>query len=141
MGTVEGVTDAGGEQAPEGVPRVALMRSRFAALWWLRSYLKPWSRQVAVMFVAALVGVAASTLVPLVIEAIVDGPIKRGERSQLLPLFLAVLGLGIAEAGLIAYRRWLQSIAVLSVECPRLSRISTSGAKITRFSTALVWAK
>jgi len=92
------------------------MRSRFAALWWLRSYLKPWSRQVAVMFVAALVGVAASTLVPLVIEAIVDGPIKRGERSQLLPLFLAVLGLGIAEAGLIAYRRWLQSIAVLSVE-------------------------
>lgn len=98
------------------MPRVALMRSRFAALWWLRSYLKPWSRQVAVMFVAALVGVAASTLVPLVIEAIVDGPIKRGERSQLLPLFLAVLGLGIAEAGLIAYRRWLQSIAVLSVE-------------------------
>jgi len=92
------------------------MRSRFAALWWLRSYLKPWSRQVGTMFVAALVGVAASTLVPLVIEAIVDGPIKRGERSQLFPLFLAVLGLGIAEAGLIGYRRWLQSIAVLSVE-------------------------
>jgi ATP-binding cassette subfamily B protein len=92
------------------------MRSRFAALWWLRSYAKPWSRQITIMFVAALIGVGASTLVPLVIEAIVDGPIKRGNRDQLFPLFLAVLGLGIAEAGLIFYRRYIQSVAVLSIE-------------------------
>ena len=68
------------------------------------------------MFIAAMIGVAASTLVPLVIEEIVNGPIKNGERGELVPLFLAVLGLGIAEAGLIAYRRYIQSIAVLTIE-------------------------
>jgi ATP-binding cassette subfamily B protein len=68
------------------------------------------------MFVAAMLGVAASTVVPLVIEAIVNGPIKRGDSGQLIPMFLAVLGLGAAEAGLIGLRRWLQSIAVLTAE-------------------------
>jgi ATP-binding cassette subfamily B protein len=118
LGTVEGVTDTGGEETQEesAQPRVALIRSRFAALWWLRSYAKPWSRQIWIMFVAALIGVAASTLVPLVIEAIVDGPIKRGDRAQLVPLFLAVLGLGVAEAALIGYRRYIQSVAVLTIE-------------------------
>ena len=124
LGTVEGVTGTGGEQAQKGSitdvetpePSGATTRSRFAALWWLRSYARPWSRQIATMFVAAMIGVAASTVVPLVIEAIVNGPIKRGDRGQLLPLVLAVLGLGITEAGLIAYRRWIQSIAVLMIE-------------------------
>lgn len=92
------------------------MRSRFAALWWLRSYARPWSRQITEMFLAALLGVAASTLVPLVIEAIVDGAIKQGNRGELVPLFILVLALGIGEAGLIAFRRYIQSIAVLSME-------------------------
>jgi ATP-binding cassette, subfamily B, bacterial len=118
LGKFEGVTEIGGEQAPgeTAQPRVALMRSRFAALWWLRSYARPWRREIILMFIAAMIGVAASTLVPLVIEEIVNGPIKSGERGELVPLFLAVLGLGIAEAGLIAYRRFIQSIAVLTIE-------------------------
>jgi ATP-binding cassette subfamily B protein len=118
LGTVEVVTVVGGEQPadPDHPPGPEGFRERVAALWWLRSYAKPWSRQITLMFLAALIGVAASTLVPLVIEAIVDGPIKRGDRAQLVPMFLAVLGLGIAEAVLIAYRRYIQSIAVLSIE-------------------------
>jgi ATP-binding cassette subfamily B protein len=68
------------------------------------------------MFAAAILGVAASTMVPLVIEAIVNGPIKRGSRHELVPMFLAVLGLGIGEATLIAFRRYIQSIAVLTIE-------------------------
>jgi ATP-binding cassette subfamily B protein len=113
------VTDQGGGADipdPDHPPDPKGFRARLAALWWLRPYAAPWSRQITAMFLAALVGVAASTFVPLVIEAIVDGPIKRGERSQLIPLFLVVLGLGIAEAGLIAIRRYIQSIAVLSIE-------------------------
>jgi ATP-binding cassette subfamily B protein len=82
----------------------------------MRSYLRPWRRQVAISFVAVLLGVAASTCVPLVIEAIVDGPIKRGESGKLTPLFLVVLALGIAEAALIAVRRRLLWAAVLTVE-------------------------
>jgi len=118
VGTVEVVAVVGGEQIPDpdNPPVGEGFRARLSALWWLRSYARPWKRQVIIMFVAALIGVAASTFVPLVIEAIVDGPIKRGDRAQLTPLFVLVLGLGIAEAALIGYRRWIQSIAVLSIE-------------------------
>jgi ATP-binding cassette, subfamily B, bacterial len=119
LSTVDGVSDlASGVTVadPDHPPEAQGLRARLSALWWLRSYAIPWRRQVVVMFVAALLGVAASTLVPLVIEAIVDGPIKRGDRGQLFPMFLLVLGLGIAEASLIGLRRWIQSIAVLEIE-------------------------
>jgi ATP-binding cassette subfamily B protein len=102
---------AGSSETPAG-----RSRSRYAALWWLRRYAGPWRTQVVVMFLAAMLGVAASTVVPLVIEAIVDGPIKRGNRGELLPMFLIVLALGVAEAALIGVRRWIQSVAVLSIE-------------------------
>ncbi|MBV9872038.1 MAG: ABC transporter ATP-binding protein [Frankiaceae bacterium] len=101
---------------PDHSPEPEGFRARLAALWWLRSYATPWRGQIVIMFLAAMIGVAASTVVPLVIEAIVNGPIKRGDRGELLPMFLAVFGLGAAEAGLIAYRRWIQSIAVLTIE-------------------------
>jgi ATP-binding cassette, subfamily B, bacterial len=113
---MNGVGAVRAEADPDNPPEPRGLRVRLAALWWLRSYAKPWKRQIVVMFVAAMVGVAASTLVPLVIEAIVDGPIKRGNRGELVPFFLLVLGLGIAEAALIGLRRWIQSVAVLSME-------------------------
>jgi ATP-binding cassette subfamily B protein len=68
------------------------------------------------MFIAAGSGVAASTIVPLVIEAVVNGPIHQHDRSALVPMFFAALGLGLAEVALILVRRWVQSIAVLRVE-------------------------
>jgi ATP-binding cassette subfamily B protein len=113
------VTESGDERRipdPDHPPEPEGFRARLAALWWLRSYAKPWTPQIAVMFVAALLGVAASTCIPLVIEAIVNGPIKRGNHHELIPLFILVLGLGMAEALLIMLRRYLQSIAVLTVE-------------------------
>jgi ATP-binding cassette subfamily B protein len=113
------VTAAGDDRQipdPDHPPEPEGFRARLAALWWLRSYARPWSSRIVIMFVAALLGVAASTLVPLVIEAIVNGPIERGNRGELVPMFLAVLGLGAAEALLIAYRRYIQSIAVLTIE-------------------------
>src|SRR3954465_10972450 len=82
----------------------------------MRSYLRNYRWQMWVMFVAAFLGVAASTVVPLVIEAVVNGPIADGDRKALVPLFLAALGLGIAEVALIFARRYVQSIAVLKVE-------------------------
>lgn len=97
-------------------PRLSAEGTRFGALWELRSYARPWRKQVVAMFVAAFLGVAASTCVPLIIEAIVNGPIKRGSAGELLPLFLAVLALGVGEAALIGLRRYLQSVAVLSAE-------------------------
>jgi ATP-binding cassette, subfamily B, bacterial len=112
------VTDRGDDHPPDiGLPSTQTAeRSRLAALWWLWRYARPWSPQIVVVFAAALVGVAASTLVPLVIGAMVDGPIARGERAELIPLFFAVLALGVAEAGLIAFRRYVQTQVVLTIE-------------------------
>ncbi|HEX3706762.1 MAG TPA: ABC transporter ATP-binding protein [Mycobacteriales bacterium] len=93
-----------------------LESNRYVALWRLGRYIRPWRVKVATSFFAALLGVAAGTFVPLVIEAIVNGPIKRHDGPALVPLFFAVLGLGILEAGLIVVRRELQWDAVLTVE-------------------------
>jgi ATP-binding cassette subfamily B protein len=115
------MADQGGsstDTAPDdpGAPRTESIRARFAALWWLRSYARPWRRQIVAMFLAALIGVLASTAVPIVIGAIVNGPIANGDRTQLVPMFLLVLFLGVLEAVLIGYRRWVQSTAVLTIE-------------------------
>jgi ATP-binding cassette, subfamily B, bacterial len=118
LGTVESVTNDVGEATPANPQEAEIpsLKTRLGALWWLRFYARPWRWQIIVMFLAALIGVAASTLVPLIIEAIVDGPIARGEKSELVPMFLIVLLLGISEAGLIGYRRYIQSGVVLTIE-------------------------
>jgi ATP-binding cassette subfamily B protein len=88
----------------------------YRSLWRLRSYVRPYSKQMVVMLVCATIAVAASTFIPLILEAVVDGPIKRGDRGELVPMFLIALALGCLEAGLIVARRRVQSIAVQKVE-------------------------
>jgi ATP-binding cassette subfamily B protein len=68
------------------------------------------------MLVTSMAGVAVSILIPFQIKALIDGPIAHHDKSGVLPLGLAVLGLGVLEAFLIWWRRWVQSDAVLSVE-------------------------
>jgi ATP-binding cassette, subfamily B, bacterial len=69
-----------------------------------------------VMLVCASLAVAASTLIPVVLGAVVNGPIAHGDRAALVPMFFLALGLGILEAGLIVARRAVQSKAVLKIE-------------------------
>ncbi len=89
---------------------------RLRALWRLRSFIRPYRRQMWFMLASAGLGVGAGTIVPLVTMSIVDGPIRHGDRGQLLLMVLLVLLLGFAEAALIFGRRWIQSVAVLRVE-------------------------
>lgn len=60
--------------------------------------------------------VAAALSVPLVVRAIIDGPITAGDRAAIWPLGLLALLLGAVEAGLILLRRWVQASAVLGLE-------------------------
>jgi ATP-binding cassette, subfamily B, bacterial len=69
-----------------------------------------------VMFAAALLGVGAGIVIPLITKEIVDGPVARGEHSLLVPLALLAFGLGVVEAFLTFVRRWVQSSAVLRME-------------------------
>ncbi len=68
------------------------------------------------MFGAAFGAVAAAIAVPLLIKAVIDGAITHGARHLLIPLALAAIGLGAAEALLNLTRRWVQSRAVAEME-------------------------
>jgi ATP-binding cassette subfamily B protein len=69
-----------------------------------------------VMLACATLAVAASTLIPLVLEAVVNGPIHRSDRSALIPMFVIAVGLGVLEAALIVGRRRVQSVAIQNIE-------------------------
>ena len=86
------------------------------ALWRLRGYLKPFRVQMIVMLAAALGAVAAEICIPLLTAVVIDGAIAHDDRRLLIPLALAAVGLGTAEAVLNLIRRWIQADAVASME-------------------------
>lgn len=86
------------------------------SLWRLRSYLRPYVGSLAIMGSTALIGVFVALSIPLVIKALIDGPISDRDTSGILPLGLLALALGITEAALILIRRWVQARAVLGFE-------------------------
>jgi ATP-binding cassette subfamily B protein len=91
-------------------------QSPVAALWRLRSYLRPYRKQLTIMVTMALAVEAADIAVPLVTKAVIDGAIAHHERGLLLPLGLLAVALGAASAGLSLIRRWVQGNAVASME-------------------------
>ena len=86
------------------------------SLWRLRGYLRSRIPALVIMLVTSMSGIAVAISIPLVIKALIDGPIEDHDASGILPLGLLVLGLGILEAFLIWWRRWVQNKAVLEVE-------------------------
>lgn len=91
-------------------------RSSLHSLWRIRSYVRPYGSQMLLMTAAASLAVGASIVVPLITRSVVDGPIRHGDRSGLIPLGLLALSLGVLEAGLVFIRRWVQSYAALGME-------------------------
>jgi ATP-binding cassette subfamily B protein len=87
-----------------------------AALWRTRKYLRPYYLSLALMLAAAIGAATAEIAIPLLIKAVIDGPIAQGSMSALLPLGLAAIALGVTEAGLNLYRRWVQASAVTGME-------------------------
>jgi ATP-binding cassette subfamily B protein len=86
------------------------------SLWRLRAYLKPHIPTLIIMLVTSMAGVGVAIAIPLVIKALIDGPIDDHRAGGVVPLGLLVLGLGVLEAFLIWWRRWVQNKAVLAVE-------------------------
>src|SRR5215469_7727751 len=87
-----------------------------AALWRLRSYLRPYRVQLAIMLAAACVSVATEIVIPLLTKNLIDSGIATGDKSLLLPIGLAAIGLGAAQAALNFTRRWVQAGAVTGME-------------------------
>src|SRR5215469_9351531 len=87
-----------------------------AALWRLRSYLRPYRAQLAIMLAAACASVATEIVIPLLTKDLIDSAIATGDKSMLLPIGLAAIGLGAAQAALNFTRRWVQAGAVPGME-------------------------
>ncbi len=79
----------------------------FAAIRRLYPYVKPAMPRIYLGTVTALAAAVVALLIPQVLGALVDGPLKTGDPAQIWPAFAIVLGLGIVEAVMIALRRWL----------------------------------
>ncbi|MQA25214.1 MAG: ATP-binding cassette domain-containing protein [Micromonosporaceae bacterium] len=108
-------------------------RHPLANLWRIRAYLRPYAWHMTVMTLATMLAMAASIAIPLVIQAVVDGPVKDGDAAGLPLLGLAALGLGVAEAVLHFLRRWIQAEAALGMEA---SIRSSLYAHLQRLSVA-----
>ena len=98
------------------ISRASVRVRPVGALWRLRGYLRPFRVQLIAMFAAAFGAVAAAISVPLLTKAVIDGAVAHGVRHLLIPLALAAIGLGAAEALLNMTRRWVQSRAVAAIE-------------------------
>ncbi|MBW0008936.1 MAG: ABC transporter ATP-binding protein, partial [Pseudonocardiales bacterium] len=91
------------------------MSSR-GALGRLGEYVRPVRARLLGSGAAALLGMLAGLMIPLLIQRIIDGPVARGDRSALVPLALGVLALGGLEAGLIYLRRVLVARPTTNIE-------------------------
>src|SRR3954453_2586857 len=91
-------------------------RGRLSALRRLLPFARPYRGLIALTFGAALIATLAQLTVPLVTEAIVDGPLVRGDRNGLAPLLALALAFGIAEAFLFFLRRWSMGRSSLQLE-------------------------
>ncbi|HAM27381.1 MAG TPA: ABC transporter, partial [Microbacteriaceae bacterium] len=56
--------------------------------------------------VVALIAALVALLIPQVLRALVDGPLREGDASQIWWPVAAVLALGVLEAVMIWFRRW-----------------------------------
>lgn len=90
--------------------------STFSSLARLYSYAKPAMPRIYGAMVVSLAASLVALAIPQVIQALVDGPLSDGDASQVWPVALLVLGLGIAEAVLIALRRFLVLVPGTFVE-------------------------
>jgi ATP-binding cassette subfamily B protein len=68
------------------------------------------------MLATAIVAVGTEIAIPLLTKSMIDGAIRHRERSLLLPIAAAAIGLGATQAILSFLRRWMQASAVTGME-------------------------
>ncbi|MFI0982274.1 ABC transporter ATP-binding protein [Streptomyces sp. NPDC021093] len=91
-------------------------RSAIRALLRLWPYVRPVRTRWASAAIVAIVASCLSLLFPLVLKWMVDGPIAEGDPGGVWLGAGALLGLGIVEALLFGFRRWLVARPLASVE-------------------------
>jgi ATP-binding cassette, subfamily B, bacterial len=78
----------------------------YASILRVYPYAKPAMPRIYLGMVSAMLAALVSLAIPQVLRALVDGPLKDGDTSQIWWPVGAVLGLGVLEAVMIGLRRW-----------------------------------
>ena len=91
-------------------------RSTARALARLLPFARPALPRLALGTASALVASLLALSIPLVLEALVRGPISSGDRVQLIWGALAVLGIGLLEAAMVWARRWFVMYPATNLE-------------------------
>lgn len=89
---------------------------RASPLWRLRAYLRPHYGRMVFMTVAAGAGLGSATVVPLVVKAVIDGPVAAGRPSGIGMLALAALALGVFETLAAFARRYIAGNVAIGLE-------------------------
>jgi ATP-binding cassette, subfamily B, bacterial len=79
-------------------------------------YLRPYWRLVLTSGVCGVASLAAATGIPLVIKAVIDGPVAHRQAGALLPYLALLLGLAAAEFALTFGRRHASGLASYAME-------------------------
>jgi ATP-binding cassette, subfamily B, bacterial len=101
---------------PTHAAAVAQPRTPAQSLWRLREYLRPYYLRLFCIIFAAILAVTAETLIPLITKSVIDRVVVAGIRSELVPLSVAAMALGVLQAGLNFFRRWAVSGATTGME-------------------------
>ena len=81
----------------------------------LLGFLRPYRRQLVLSLVFASAAMGMTVLIPWLVGEAVDA-IRSGERPDLLPLALAIIGAGVLRLGLTMIRRLIAGRVSLGVE-------------------------
>ncbi|MGW5677250.1 ABC transporter ATP-binding protein [Streptomyces sp. NPDC003860] len=97
-------------------PEPAAPRSVVRTLLRLWPYVRPVRARLFFAAGVAIVASCLSLVIPLVLKWLVDGPVADGDQGGVWLGAFALLALGVAEALLFGFRRWLVARPVASVE-------------------------
>jgi ATP-binding cassette subfamily B protein len=97
-------------------PAEARRSGKAHSLWRMRVYLRPYYGVTAWSMAAAVASTAASLAIPLLIQHIVDGPVRHGDTHGLFLLGALAVALGLVEGLLNFVRRWTQSASSVGME-------------------------
>ena len=79
-------------------------------------YLLPYRARWLAMIVIAIGSLVATVAIPLMTKAVIDGPVRNRDAHGLWVLGSVAVAVGITEAALWFFRRWLVSRATMAVE-------------------------
>jgi ATP-binding cassette subfamily B protein len=110
------MTTTAPKHPPHAAPEAGARLNTFRTLLRLYPFAKPALPRLGLGMLVALLASLMALAIPQVLQQLVDGALSQGDTAPVWPAVLAVLGLGVLEAVLIALRRWFVLVPGTHIE-------------------------